>query len=179
MFDYRAILSRLVRIITGYIAACFASGACVLGGATILVIVQQSLSGTGEVSPLTHSVFALIFLSLMLMALGTLPALALGLIAEIFKIRHWIYYVLSGIIICFVMWRGLPFQASGDFQFFLLAGALGGGVYWRIAGRHAGKWREREPEMEEARRHIPPLAPRENFPGLTIDHEPPGNQRSG
>ena len=44
-----------------------------LGGATILVVVQQSLSGTGEVSPLTHSAFALIFLSLMLMALGMLP----------------------------------------------------------------------------------------------------------
>ncbi len=172
MPNYRAVFSRLTRIVIGYVAACFASGACVLGGATMLVIVQQSLSGTGEVSPITHSAFALIFLSIMLMALGTLPALALGLIAEIFKIRHWTYYVLAGIIICFVMWRGLPFQASGDFQFFLLAGALGGGVYWRIAGRHAGKWREPAPEAEKARRTIPPPAPREDVSALIIDHDP-------
>ena len=56
------------------------------------------------------------------------------------KIRHWLYYVLGGMLICLVMWRGLPFQGTGDFQFFLFAGALGGAVYWRIAGRKAGDW---------------------------------------
>lgn len=92
---------------------------------------------------------ALIFLSVLLVALGLLPTIAMGLAAEIFKIRHWSYYVMSGIMICFVMWRGLPFQATGDFQFFLLSGALGGGVYWRIAGRHAGKWKAEEVSLPE------------------------------
>jgi len=90
--------------------------------------------------PVSHSIMALIFLSVLLTALGLLPTIAMGLVAEFLKLRHWSYYVMSGCLICFVMWRGLPFQATGDFQFFLLAGALGGGMYWRIADRHADKW---------------------------------------
>ncbi len=136
----RPVLRRLSRILVGYCVAAFASGACVLGGASVLAVVQKSMTGTGELAPLTHSAVSLVFLSVMLMFLGALPALAVGLIAESMKIRHWLYYVLGGMLICLVMWRGLPFQGTGDFQFFLFAGALGGAVYWRIAGRKAGDW---------------------------------------
>lgn len=142
----RAVLLRLCRILLGYCVAAFASGACVLGGATVLAFVQKSMTGAGELAPFTHSLVSLVFLSVMLMLLGALPALAVGLIAESLKIRHWLYYVLGGMLICLVMWRGLPFQGTGDFQFFLFAGALGGAVYWRIAGRKAGEW---TPETEE------------------------------
>ncbi len=138
----RPVLRRLSRILVGYCVAAFASGACVLGGASVLALVQRAMTGGGELAPLTHSAVSLIFLSVMLMVLGALPALAVGLIAESMRIRHWLYYVLGGMLICLVMWRGLPFQGTGDFQFFLFAGALGGAVYWRIAGRKAGDWAE-------------------------------------
>lgn len=145
----RPVLLRLSRILLGYCVAAFASGACVLGGATVLAFVQKSMTGTGELAPFSHSLVSLVLLSVMLMFLGALPALAVGLIAESLKIRHWLYYVLGGVLICMVMWRGLPFQGTGDFQFFLFAGALGGAVYWRIAGRKAGEWmRDAEEEAD-------------------------------
>lgn len=144
----KPVLLRLRRILIGYMVAAFATGACVLGGATILAFVQKTMTGAGELAPFTHSVVSLVFLSVLLMVLGALPALAVGLIAEAMKIRHWLYYVLGGMLICLVMWRGLPFQGTGDFQFFLFAGALGGAVYWRIAGRKAGDWANAEDEEE-------------------------------
>lgn len=147
----RPVLRRLSRILVGYCVAAFASGACVLGGASVLAFVQKAMTGAGELAPLTHSAVSLVFLSVLLMVLGALPALAVGLIAESMKIRHWLYYVLGGMLICLVMWRGLPFQGTGDFQFFLFAGALGGAVYWRIAGRKAGDWAE--PAIEEQPEH--------------------------
>ena len=149
----RPVLRRLGRILIGYCVSAFASGACVLGGASILALVQKAMTGGGELAPLTHSAVSLVFLSIMLMVLGALPALAVGLIAESMKIRHWLYYVLGGMLICLVMWRGLPFQGTGDFQFFLFAGALGGAVYWRIAGRKAGDWAnapiDERPEVDD------------------------------
>ncbi|MEM8686805.1 MAG: hypothetical protein AAGF81_05730 [Pseudomonadota bacterium] len=149
----KPVFLRLRRILIGYVVAAFATGACVLGGATILALVQKTMTGSGELAPLTHSVVSLLFLTVLLMILGALPALAVGLIAEAMKIRHWLYYVLGGMLVCLVMWRGLPFQGTGDFQFFLFAGALGGAVYWRIAGRKAGDWanveNEEEPDAEE------------------------------
>ncbi|MEM1200308.1 MAG: hypothetical protein AAGI06_13470 [Pseudomonadota bacterium] len=144
----KPVLLRLRRILIGYMVAAFATGACVLGGATILAFVQKTMTGSGELAPFTHSVVSLVFLSVLLMVLGALPALAVGLIAEAMRIRHWLYYVLGGMLICLVMWRGLPFQGTGDFQFFLFAGALGGAVYWRIAGRKAGDWANAEDEEE-------------------------------
>ncbi len=155
----RPVLRRLSRILIGYCVAAFASGACVLGGASMLAFVQKAMTGAGELAPLNHSAVSLVFLSVLLMVLGALPALAVGLIAESMKIRHWLYYVLGGMLICLVMWRGLPFQGTGDFQFFLFAGALGGAVYWRIAGRKAGDWADAPvEEPHELEGHTEPLA---------------------
>ncbi len=182
----KPILLRLRRILVGYVVAAFATGACVLGGASMLALVQKAMTGSGELAPITHSVASLLFLSVLLMVLGALPALAVGLIAESMTIRHWLYYVLGGMLICLVMWRGLPFQGTGDFQFFLFAGALGGAVYWRIAGRHAGGWvpadTEEEPaadaEPEPASQHtdileLPTRPPEDSPPAAEGPHEAP------
>ena len=184
MKGMKPVLLRLRRILIGYMVAAFATGACVLGGATILAFVQKSMTGAGELAPFTHSVISLLFLSVLLMILGALPALAVGLIAEAMKIRHWLYYVLGGMLICLVMWRGLPFQGTGDFQFFLFAGALGGAVYWRIAGRKAGDWANAENEEEldvdedieplsdeDDIRELPTQPPDETEPETNSPHE--------
>lgn len=182
----KSLLLRLRRILLGYMVAAFATGACVLGGASILAFVQKSMTGSGELAPLTHSLASLVFLWILLMVLGALPALAVGLIAEAMKIRHWLYYVMGGALICLVMWRGLPFQGTGDFQFFLFAGALGGAVYWRIAGRHAGRLMparrqddevidpEPEPSSQEADiLEMPTQPPDEAPPAANSPHEAP------
>ncbi len=177
------VLRRLTRIVIGYCVSAFASGACVLGGASILAVVQRAMTGSGELAPLTHSAVSLVFLSIMLMILGALPALAVGLIAESLKIRHWLYYVLGGMLICMVMWRGLPFQGTGDFQFFLFAGALGGAVYWRIAGRKAGEWThdpvpdvESVKEPDEGTWSNEPSDPPETSQGPAQEHSSPAQR---
>ena len=124
----KPVLLRLRRILIGYMVAAFAAGACVLGGATILAFVQKTMTGSGELAAFTHSVVSLVFLSVLLMILGALPALAVGLIAEAMKIRHWLYYVLGGMLSCVVRWRGRAGEGTGELQFFLFAGGLGGGV---------------------------------------------------
>lgn len=185
----RPVLHRLSRILIGYCVAAFASGACVLGGASVLAFVQKAMTGTGELAPLTHSAVSLVFLSILLMILGALPALAVGLIAESMKIRHWLYYVMGGMLICMVMWRGLPFQGTGDFQFFLFAGALGGAVYWRIAGRKAGDWAEApldeepepqadEPTAEDEILELPTRPPETEQAASEGPHSPPRRPES-
>ena len=187
----RPVLHRLSRILIGYCVAAFATGACVLGGASVLAFVQKTMTGAGELAPLTHSAVSLVFLSVLLMILGALPALAVGLIAESMKIRHWLYYVLGGMLICMVMWRGLPFQGTGDFQFFLFAGALGGAVYWRIAGRKAGDWADAEqddqleddpqteaPVIEDEILELPSRPPEEGQAASEGPHDPPRRPES-
>jgi hypothetical protein len=135
------LLSRLKMITFGYVAAAFATGAAILGGASLLALAQKLFFGTGGVAPVTNSLLALVFLTAIIAVIAALPALGLALCAEIFKLRHWSVYVLGGMALTFAASRGLStFQGTADFLFFLAAGMLGGAVYWRIAGRHAGGW---------------------------------------
>jgi hypothetical protein len=135
------LLSRLKMITFGYVAAAFATGAAILGGASLLALAQKLFFGTGGVAPVTNSLMALVFLTAIIAVIAALPALGMALCAEIFKLRHWSVYVLGGMALTFAASRGLStFQGTADFLFFLAAGMLGGAVYWRIAGRHAGSW---------------------------------------
>ena len=43
----RPVLHRLSRILIGYCVAAFATGACVLGGASVLAFVQKAMTGAG------------------------------------------------------------------------------------------------------------------------------------
>jgi hypothetical protein len=73
------------------------------------------------------------------------PAIIAILIAEVFAVRSWIYCTIVGIVIAtFVVYSG-PYFAYGaaaepvtDIVLASACGAVGGLVYWLIAGRNAG-----------------------------------------
>lgn len=74
---------------------------------------------------------------------GRFPALAFVAISEFFAIRK-IWYSVLGLIAVEV---AVPFIFHFDQFYYLLpvaaiAGALAGCVYWLIAGRYAGLWRQ-------------------------------------
>ena len=147
---FAGLLSRINMMALGYVAAAFATGAAILGGASLLALAQKLVYDTGGVTTVTNSLMALVFLTGIIAVIAALPALGLAVCAELFKLRHWSIYVLGGMALTFAASRGLStFQGTADFLFFLAAGMLGGAVYWRVAGRHAGDWRAPEDPISE------------------------------
>ncbi len=78
--------------------------------------------------------------------LAFVPAAAAILIAEIFRIRSWIYYSIVGGVAAFLavssgeMYERTVEEPYVELSLFLLVpGLVAGLVYWLIAGRGAGK----------------------------------------
>lgn len=86
-----------------------------------------------------------------------LPALVLIVLAETFKIRSMLVHAFAGIALLLIGFYGTGYQRStGEesidaapptvnrhFEVTAASGAVFGFVYWLIAGRNAGRWRER------------------------------------
>ena len=71
---------------------------------------------------------------------GAVPALVAILVAEIFGWRSLILYLVAGLVAGLTAAAATtpaPDMAVGT-QIFLAAGAVGGFVYWALAGRNAG-----------------------------------------
>jgi hypothetical protein len=97
------------------------------------------------------------FGSLFAAAIGLLPLLAMVALAEIFKIRSLLAYAVAGAILLLVGYYGSglarpsyeesidhePPPISRETQVIAAAGAAFGFSYWLIAGRNAGRWREK------------------------------------
>ncbi len=144
-----ALLGHLFMMLIGFAAASFAAAAIMSGGLIAPFWPGAPLSGYGEglwiVTWVTGFVVAVF---------SFLPAFLVMLIAESFKLRSILFYALAGAAI------GLMYSPLGagvaqwwiDFndqvisrrpvELMVAAGIGGGIVYWAIAGRNAGKWRE-------------------------------------
>jgi len=90
-------------------------------------------------------------------AVGLLPLTILIVIAEAFKIRSLLAYAAAGAVLLLLGYYGSglapasyeesidhppPFVAR-ETEIAAAAGVVFGAVYWLIAGRNAGRWRER------------------------------------
>jgi H+/Cl- antiporter ClcA len=75
------------------------------------------------------------------------------LIAEIFSLRSVLYYALCGALIGALAYflsdvtarmqgAGTVVPLTRELQFLTAGGIVAGFVYWLIAGRSAGKWKE-------------------------------------
>jgi phosphotransferase system glucose/maltose/N-acetylglucosamine-specific IIC component len=143
-----ALIGRLFVILFGFFAACFVAGMIVV---CAVLFPEFSDLDAREIDPSAIHVvlgFGFIFIS----GFALLPALIVVLITEAFSIRGMLTYAVGGAIVGAACYLGLtPFdtqtmQFDGIVQRHLEimtgAGIVAGIVYWMIAGRRAGAWRE-------------------------------------
>ena len=88
-------------------------------------------------------------------AAGFLPLFLLIIVAEIFRLRSVLFYALAGPAIMLLAYYGSglgnPYAESidhagpltRDVELVITVGVAFGLVYWAIAGRRAGAWRDR------------------------------------
>ena len=143
-------IGRVFVIFFAFLIACLAAGLTIAFG----------LLGTEwhmmQADPVTRGTFWLAT------AVGTsftgaasfLPLLLVVIITEAFRLRSIIFYALAGVVIVLVAYYGSglgnPYEESIDYagpitrgvELAIAAGAVFGVVYWLIAGRKAGAWRD-------------------------------------
>jgi hypothetical protein len=143
-----ALIGRLFVILFGFLASCLVAGMIVVGA---VLYPELSDLDTGPIDQSAVNVvlgFGFIFLS----GFALLPALIVVLITEAFYVRGVLTYAVGGAIVGAACYLGLvPFdpttlQFDGivrrHLEIMTGAGIVAGLVYWLIAGRTAGAWRE-------------------------------------
>jgi hypothetical protein len=139
-----ALIGRLFVILFGFLAACLVAGMIVVGA---VLFPEFSDFGTGPIDPDALNIvlgFGFIFVS----GFALLPAA----ITEAFSIRGALTYAVGGAIIGLACYLGMvPFDTETlrfdgivrrHLEIMTGAGIVGSVVYWMIAGRNAGAWRE-------------------------------------
>ncbi|MGX9424316.1 MULTISPECIES: hypothetical protein [Bradyrhizobium] len=143
-----ALIGRVFLILFAFLASCLVAGMII-----VVAVLYPELSdiGTGEIDQNAINIvlgFGFIFIS----GFALLPALIVVLITEAFNVRGALSYAIGGAIVGAACYLGLvPFDPD-TFRFEGIvhrhleimtgAGIVAGLVYWLIAGRTAGAWRE-------------------------------------
>jgi hypothetical protein len=154
-----ALIGRLFVILFAFLFACLAAGLIVVGA---VLYPEFSDLGSGPIDQSAINVvlgFGFIFIS----GFALLPAMIVVLITEAFYVRGVLTYAVGGAIVGCACYLGLvPFdpatlQFDGivrrHLEIMTGAGIVAGLIYWMIAGRTAGAWRE----PPRALRPPPPL----------------------
>lgn len=84
-----------------------------------------------------------------------LPAMIFAVIAEVLGKRSWLFHAIGGMAVAAAALAARPEDISrpGIFMIVLASGAVGGTVYWLVAGRSAGRTLDRAAET------LPPISP--------------------
>ena len=86
-------------------------------------------------------------------ATAFVPAVLLIVVAEVMRLRRLLYYAAAGAVVGLTSYYGSNVEmrlenttdvspAFHPLQLAAAAGIIGGLVYWLLAGRNAGRWRE-------------------------------------
>ena len=146
-----ALIGRLVVIAFAFLVACFVAGLVVV---TAILFPERSALG---IAPIDQSAFQIVigFGFIFVSGFALIPAMLIALITEALSIRSVLAYAIGGGLVGAACYLGLipfdpetfRFDSIDHRQFEILSGAgiLGGLVYWLIAGRNAGRWREPPP----------------------------------
>ncbi len=162
-----ALIGRLFVILFGFLAACLVAGMIVV---CAVLFPEFSDLGAGPVDSGALNIvlgFGFIFVS----GFALLPAMIVVLITEAFYIRAALTYAVGGGVVGLACYLGLiPFDPATlrfegivrrHLEIMTGAGIVAGVVYWMIAGRNAGAWRE------------PPSPPAPPPPPLPSHSRPP------
>ena len=143
-----ALIGRLFVVLFAFLAACLAAGMIVVGA---VLFPEFSDLGSGPVdSGALNIVLGLGFIFVSGFAL--LPAMIVVLITEAFYVRGALTYAIGGGVVGLACYLGLiPFDPATlhfegivrrHLEIMTGAGIVAGVIYWMIAGRNAGAWRE-------------------------------------
>jgi len=142
-----ALIGRLVVILFGFLAACLVAGMIVVGA---VLFPEFTDLGIGQIDPAINVVIGIGFIFISGFAL--LPAMIVAAITEAFYIRSVLAYAVGGALVGMACYLGLiPFDPDTmrfdgivrrHLEIMTGAGIVAGLVYWMIAGRNAGAWRE-------------------------------------
>lgn len=157
-----AIIVRLFVMLAGYLAAALAASAF------LHLLILGSLGFTAEQMPSVVGgtiVFSIPFIALFVAYFSLIPAIVVLLIAELLARRDWLTYTIGGaavgIAVAALYWQGSlpnagelgladprpdgnPALTSPAFHALVVGGgAVGGLIYWLVAGRFAGNWQRR------------------------------------
>jgi hypothetical protein len=143
-----ALIGRLFVILIGFLAACLVAGIVVVGA---VLFPEFSELGSGPIDQGGLDIvlgFGFIFVS----GFALIPAMIVVAITEAFYIRGALTYAIGGGLVGLACYLGLvPFDPDTmrfegivrrHLEIMTGAGILAGLVYWMIAGRNAGAWRE-------------------------------------
>src|SRR5271154_1997212 len=143
-----ALIGRLFVIAFAFLAACLVAGMIIVGA---VMFPEFSDLGSGPIDQGAIDIiigFGFIFIS----GFALLPALIVALIPEAFYIRSALAYAVGGAVVGLACYLGLvPFDPQTlrfegivrrHLEIMTGAGIVAGVVYWMIAGRTAGAWRE-------------------------------------
>jgi hypothetical protein len=154
-----SLIGRIFVILFAFLAACFVAGMIVVGA-----VLYPEISDLGG-APIDQDAFNIVlgFGFIFLSGFALLPALVVVLITEAFYIRSILAYAVGGALVGAACYLGLvPFDPSTmqfdgivrrHLEIMTGAGIVAGIIYWMIAGRTAGAWREPRPPL----RPPPPL----------------------
>ncbi|HEY0235380.1 MAG TPA: hypothetical protein VGC86_10075 [Afipia sp.] len=153
-----SLIGRLFMIAFGFLLACFAASVVVLFGLLFPEMELQTLDLDASVA---NAVLGFGFL--LVSGFALVPALVVVLLTEAFYIRSMLAYAILGGLaglgayLAFIPFDTVTMTFNGivrrHLEIMTGAGILGGVVYWIIAGRNAGFWRQ---PLTNAR---PPQAP--------------------
>jgi len=143
-----ALIGRLFVILFAFLAACLVAGTIVV---CAVLFPEFSDLGSGPIDQGALNVvlgFGFIFIS----GFALLPAMIMAAITEAFYIRSALTYAVGGGLVGLACYLGLvPFDPEmlrfdgivrRHLEIMTGAGIVAGVVYWMIAGRNAGAWRE-------------------------------------
>ena len=145
-----SLFGRIIVIIFGLLVAI------IVAGITLAIGIVLPEWVTMDSDPIERVIFffAAFFATSYVGAVAIFPAALVIVILEAARMRSFLYYGIGGALVALASYYGSDISVqlenttdvtpvANTLQLAAAAGILGGLAYWLIAGRSAGRWRER------------------------------------
>jgi hypothetical protein len=130
--------------------------AIIVAGVTLALGIVLPEWAAMDSDPIERVIFFFVafFATGLVVTFALLPAVLVIVVSEVARMRSFIYYGVGGALVALASYYGSDISVqlenttdvtpvANTLQLAAAAGILGGLAYWLIAGRNAGRWRER------------------------------------